>query len=162
MANRKGNELTPGEDLFIEAYLSNGYDRKAASQKANFKTENHARYGGAVLKRPQVQEELRKRIEKRKQEFFLDDMDIKLALWEEAHFKGKGSTQSGRISALVALGKAIEMFGTGKEADSAGAKKGLTINITNYGKEEAKQVTGEVIDQIQDEEPRRLELNEND
>lgn len=162
MANRINQELTTGEILFIEDYLSNGYNRKAAVKAANFKASNPSRYGTQVLTRPQVQEELKKRIEEKRKEFFLDEMDVKAALWEEANFRGKGSTQSGRIQAIIALGKTIGMFSADKGTQDSG-KKGLVFNITNYGTESAKEVTGEIIEQMSDDDnTRRLEADDED
>ena len=163
VANRKNNELTEGEVLFIDRFLSNGYDRKEACIAAGFKTDHPAQYGGRVLKRPQVQAAIKKEIEKKRESFFIDEMDVKLALWQEANFKGKGSTQSGRIQALVALGKTIGMFTkeSGNKSDSD--DRSIKINITNYGSQEAKDVTGEVIDGLKDKNVNpvidKLEIN---
>jgi hypothetical protein len=150
-------ELKTGEELFIERYLTNGYNKKDAVEHSGYKTDNPSRYGATILKRPVVQKELKRRIAEKRNEFFIEQHDIQLALWEEANFKGKGSTQSGRIQALIALGKTIEMF-SDKKSDDKGSK-GISISITNYGDTQAKGVTGQVIDAAKDE-ARRLETND--
>lgn len=138
MARIQGDGVTPQEDLFIEAYLSNGYNRKDAVVKAGYSTDKPSAQGGKLLQRVAVQKEIRKRIDKKRSSFFVQELDVLEGLYREANNTGKGSTQTGRISAWVNIGKHLGMFSEDKQVPGVGGG-GAQINIINYN------TTGEAI-----------------
>lgn len=135
------------EAVFIDEYLSNGYDTRKAVIKSKITTSNPARKGNEILNRPIVAKEISKRLEARTKDLFINETVIMNQLWQEATLKGPGSTQAGRVQALLHLGKHIGMFNTSKAVGIAGADKGTTINIMNYNNKEGKMIdTGTIVD----------------
>lgn len=132
MARIQGDKLTPLEELFLEAYLSNGYNRKEAVISAGAKTDKPQRHGTSLLQRPAIQKEMRKRIEKKRSAFFVQELDVVEGLYREANDRTKGSTQQGRISAWVNLGKHLGMFNEAGKQVPGLAHTGTQINIVNY------------------------------
>jgi len=132
MPTGKKGEITPKEDLFLEAYMANGFNRRKAVTDAGIKCGDPSSYGATILNRDHVQNELAKRLQKKKNKFFVNEQDIMEGLYAEAQLqKNEGGSQQGRIQAWVHLGKQLGMFSDRiKELE---AKNGGTqINIINY------------------------------
>ena len=143
----QGSTLTPAEELFLEAYLSNGYNRADAVRKAGYTVNNESTYGGKVLARPAVQKELQKRMDKARHSFFVQELDVLEGLYREANSHGKGYTQAGRINAWVAIGKHLGMFNEGK-AGAHGATAGTQINIVNYNNDASGKNNTTVVPEV--------------
>ena len=142
--------LSEKEVLFIDHYMTNGFDRKEAVKAAGFKTNTPGRYGANLLQRVAVQEEIDKRNESRASKFAVTELDVLEGLYREATLEGKGSTQNGRINAWVSIGKHLGMF---QEKKQLAANQGNTINIMNYNTGEVKtdkEVEGEVLQATKD------------
>lgn len=152
MARIQGNKLTDIETVFIEAYLSNGYNRKDAVLKSGLITDSPSAMGSRILARPAVQKEMQKRIEKKRSAFFVQELDVLEGLYREANREGKGSTQSGRINAWVAIGKHLGMFTENKGIPGVAAG-GTQINIVNYNSPQKEQdkldnLQGQVVENL--------------
>lgn len=151
----QGDNLTPIEEMFLEAYVSNGYNRKEAVLSAGVKTDKASAYGTRLLARPAVQKAMRKKLDAKRQIFFVQELDVLEGLYREANFTGKGSSQSGRISAWVNIGKHLGMFQDNKQVPGL-TNSGTQINIINYNttgediETSAKAVEGVVVDRIEE------------
>lgn len=128
--------LTPQEDIWVDAYCSNGFDRRAACGTAGYKNpRNYSAIGAAILKRPAIINAISERLEKKRATFFVSELDILEGLYKEAILsQDDGGTQQGRIAAWEKLGKYYGMWDNRvkelqKQAQGGG---GTTINIMNY------------------------------
>lgn len=147
MPRAKKGELTDKEDMFLDAYISNGFKRREAIKAAGISCGDPSSYGATILKRPHVVEELTKRLDKRRTKFFVSELDIMEGLYKEATLeKNDGGTQQGRIQAWVHLGKQLGMFNDKvKELEARNKSSGTTYNIINYNAEPGSAASKEKI-----------------
>ena len=160
---RNTKVLSDKEIVFVDAYVSNGFDRKAALRQSGIKSDNVPAYAASVLKRPLIIAAIAKKLEKKRNAFFVQEMDILEGLYKEANLeKSKGGTQQGRIAAWTQIGKHLGMFDSKvKEltAQNSGGK-GTTINIMNYnteGTSEKKSKEKDITSEAQESETEILD-----
>lgn len=121
--------------MFLDAYISNGFNRREAVKTAGVKCGDPSAYGARILKREHVVTEMTKRLSKKKGKFFVSEQDIMEGLYKEAQLgKDDGGTQQGRVQAWVQLGKQMGMFNDKVRELEARAKgnNGPQIQIINY------------------------------
>ena len=161
----KAGILTTLEDLFLDAYISNGFNRRKAVKDAGIKCGDPSSYGARMLKKEHVQKELNIRLDKQRNKFFVSEMDIMEGLYKEAKLeKADGGSQQGRIQAWVHLGKQLGMFNDKVKELEAKGKGGTNIQIINYNapisKEEPQALEGEIVSEtelaIEHMEPQEL------
>lgn len=142
---RKHKEITAQEKLFGDAYCSNGFDRKKAVVDAGFRVDNIPAKAASLLKRPVVVEYISSVLDKKKNTFFINELDILEGLYKEAILTKKdGGTQQGRIQAWIAMGKEFGMFDSKvRELKKPVEDTGTTINIINYNSSSGGATTTE-------------------
>jgi phage terminase small subunit len=109
------------EAQFIEAYLANGHNAKEAAITVGYAESTAAKRGSEMLQRPAVRTVIAKRHADIAEEVNLTVADVVAGLYEEATFKGEGSSHSARVSAWTAVGKHLGMFDKTPEDDRADA-----------------------------------------
>lgn len=150
---RNTKVLSDKESIFVDAYVSNGFDRRSALKVSGIKSDNPSAYAASVLKRPLVVAAIAKALDKKRSAFFVQELDILEGLYKEANLdKSKGGTQQGRVAAWTQIGKHLGMFDSKvRDLTAPGAGgRGTTINIMNYNtdgidkkKPEEKDITVE-------------------
>lgn len=121
MAGRKKGSMKDREAQFVEAYLANGHNRKEAAITAGYAESTACKRGSEMLKRPAVRAAIAKRHAEIAEDVNLTVANVVAGLYEEATFKGEGSSHSARVSAWTAVGKHLGMFDKTPEDDRADA-----------------------------------------
>ena len=92
-------------DLFVSEYLVD-YDQVKAAQLCGFTLQFAVEYAKKFMEEPYVQRRIREvtfmKVDEKAIEQF-DKTRIKAALMAEAHYRGPGSSHSGRVAALSKL-----------------------------------------------------------
>jgi len=123
--------LTDKEKLFVEAYCGEAnFDPKLARKLAGYSDHTRRDRAVAFLNKPHIAEAVGARMDRRRATAWYAEEDILKMLMSEATREGQGSTQSGRIQAIVYLGKHIGMFSDKKEEKAV--DQSTTINVINY------------------------------
>lgn len=152
MTQKDPDKLTDQEEVFIAAYVANGYDRRAAMKATSYKVANPAVYAAKLLKRPRVVKAIRAEIESKRDDLWITEQDVIEKLYAIAN--NPKTPANARITALQSIGKHIGMFSersmSAKELAAKG-KAGMTVNITQYASSETqKEVQGRIINVVKE------------
>jgi len=143
------DDLTPKQRMFVELYT--GPIRGNA-----IKCAKEAGYGAGMsselMRNEKILSAIEEQNELKRRQMFYDEQDILEKLWEEAQKEGRGSSQNGRIQALVYLGKHIGMWDDKSkalaEAKENQGKGGVTYNIINFSDSEQQSLKNKVVEAI--------------
>jgi hypothetical protein len=103
--------LLERQQRFVEFYFLNP-NRVEAYQKAGYRARGHAAEVAAdrLLKKAAVKEALTRLREERSRQVKLSGRDVIERLWEEAQYRGPGTSHAARVRALHLLGLHFGLF----------------------------------------------------
>lgn len=127
-------ELSPAEkqlrDTFVGEYLKD-YDAWAAAVRTGYLRTVAHDYAALLMQEPYVQREIERRRallpENPKDVVRNEQHIVKQRLFQEAHYKGPGSSHSARVSALAKLCNILDMDGTTKVKSEITHKGGVMM-----------------------------------
>ncbi|MCK5709070.1 MAG: hypothetical protein KAI07_00910 [Deltaproteobacteria bacterium] len=125
------HSLTPQEDIFVTRVANQPGTPALDHVRAVWpELKNHKAKYSALMKKDKIATAIKQRTEINLYRVTYSTQDIVDALWLEARREGRGTSQNGRIQALVWLGKHVGMFTPEKEEKEDDS--GVTYNIINY------------------------------
>ncbi len=145
------DDLPPKQRRYVELYTGPG--RGNATQCAK---DAGYRPGASIelMKNEKILNAIMEQNDLQRKQMFYVEQDILEALWTEAQKEGKGTSQNGRIQALVYLGKHIGMWDDKskalKEAQEKRDQGGITYNIINFSDEKKTELENKVIEAVED------------